>query len=84
MVALYVRGQKVGTLAEAERLIPQLAAQREVVEFRDESGKRIGQFTPDSQPLCPWEPDLTREEIDRRCTRTGKPLSEILKRLGAE
>ena len=84
MVALYVGGEKVGTLADAERLIPELAARNQEVELRDESGKRIGKFVPDAEPLCPWEPTLTCEEIDRRCSRPGKPLSDILKRLGAE
>lgn len=84
MVVLYVAGQAVGTLADAEKLIPELAARNQEVEFRDEAGKRIGTFTPEREPLCPWEPDLTREEVDRRVSRKGKPLSEILKRLGAE
>jgi hypothetical protein len=37
--------------------------------------------SPTPEPICPWEPELTKEEIDRRCAKPGKLLSEILNRL---
>lgn len=85
MVELFVGGNQVGTLADAETLIPKFAAQRVAVEFRDDAGAKLGTFTPVAEPICPWEPDLTQEELDRRAAEPlGKPLAEILERLGAE
>lgn len=82
MVALYVDGAKVGTLADAERLIPELIGQAKTVELRDEpSGRRIATLTPEA--LCPWEPGLTREEIQRRIDEPGgMTLAEFRKQVG--
>ncbi len=82
MVALYVDGAKVGTLADAERLLPGLIENAKTVELRDEpTGRRIGTVTP--EVLCPWEPDLTREEIQRRIDEPGgMTLAEFRKRMG--
>ncbi len=79
MVALYVNGAKVGTLADAERLLPELIGQSKTVELRDEpTGRRIGSVTP--EPLCPWDPTLTREEIQRRIEEpAGMTLAEFRK-----
>lgn len=81
MVGLYVDGAKVGTLADAERLLPELMGRSKTVELRDEpTGRRIGSVTPDA--LCPWEPDLTREEIQRRIDEPGgMTLAEFRKRM---
>ncbi|MGL4419333.1 MAG: hypothetical protein ACRCZF_01590 [Gemmataceae bacterium] len=51
------------------------------LELRDESG--VARATVQPAPLCPWEPNLTMEEIDARCAQGGKSLEEILQRLGA-
>lgn len=84
MVGLYVDGTKVGALADAEKVLAGLVGQKKTVEVRNEaSGWTLGTLTP--EPLCPWEPDLTREEIDRRCRESKRSsLDDILKRLGAE
>ena len=85
MVALFVGGNKVGTLADAETLIPKYAAERVAVEFRDDEGFPLGTFTPAPEPPCPWDPTITHEELDRRAAEPlGKPLAQILKELGAE
>jgi hypothetical protein len=77
MVALYVDGTKVGTLADAERLIPELLGQAKTVELRDEP---TGTLTPDV--LCPWEPNLTHEEIQRRIDEPGgMTLAEFRKQM---
>jgi hypothetical protein len=83
MVALYVDGAKVGTLADAERLIPDLIGRSKTIELRDEpTGQRIGTLTPES--LCPWEPGLTREEIRKRIDEPGgMTLAEFRRRLGS-
>jgi hypothetical protein len=46
MVALYVAGQRVGTLAEAERLLPGLIAGGVAVELRDTAGTPIATVVP--------------------------------------
>jgi hypothetical protein len=70
MIALYVDGAKVGTLADAERLIPELIGQAKTVELRDEpTGRRVGTLAP--EPLCPWDPTLTREEALRLIQEPG-------------
>jgi hypothetical protein len=81
MVALYVDGEKVGTLADAERLIPELIGSAKTVELREEpSGRRVATLTP--EPLCPWDPTLTREEIQRRIAEGGMSLAEFRKHVG--
>ncbi|MBA4067141.1 MAG: hypothetical protein C0501_26235 [Isosphaera sp.] len=84
MVALYVAGNKVGTAADWEKLLPDFAAWRVVVEFRDDAGRPMGKFVP-PEPICPWEPNLTKEEIDRRVAAGGgMSLAEFWKRMGVE
>jgi hypothetical protein len=83
MVMLYVGGKPVGNLNENPDVLRELVEAGQVVEFRTEGGKELGSYLPKAEPLCPWEPDLTREEIDRRCRQPGRPLSQILERLGA-
>jgi hypothetical protein len=85
MVALYVDGQKVGTLADAERLLPELIGRGKTVELRDDAGnRRIGLVTPEpAEPFCPWEPTLTPEEARRRIEEPGgMTLAEFRKRQG--
>jgi hypothetical protein len=87
MVMLYVAGKPIGTWAEAEKLLPEFAARNQSVEFRDDAGKSLGTFTPTpgcnpSEPLIPWEPDITREEIDRRIAEPGLTIDEVRERLG--
>ena len=86
MVVLYAGGRRIGTWAEAERLFAE-AAKAGPVEFRDESGAVLGQFVPTPppvEPICPWEPDLTREEIDRRSAEGGTSLANFWKRMGVQ
>jgi hypothetical protein len=84
MITLHVAGQAVGTASDLPRLLPELLARKVEVELRDESGKAVGRLMP-PEPLCPWEPELTREELNRRSEAGGGiPLSEFWKRMGAE
>jgi hypothetical protein len=87
MVSLYVAGEKVGTLADLERLLPELVAAGARVEFRDENGNSVGTFAAHrppapGEPLIPWEPDITREEIERRLAEPGLTIDEVRRRLG--
>jgi hypothetical protein len=59
-----------------------LAKTKKAVDLVDAKGRKLGTFTP--EPICPWDPTLTSEELDRRARGRGRPLGEILKRLGAE
>jgi len=81
MVALYVDGAKVGTLADAERLLPELIGRSKTVELRDEpTGARMATLTP--EPLCPWDPALTHEEAQRRIAEPGgMTLAEFRKQV---
>jgi len=89
MVMLYVGGIKVADLANASMLIPELVAKNQTVEFRDESGTSLGTFKPErrmepNEPIIPWEPDVTREEINRRIAEPGITYEEVRRRLGWE
>jgi hypothetical protein len=60
-----------------------LAKTKKPVDLVDHSGRKLGTFSP--APICPWDPTLTEEELDRRAKEPGgRTLAEILKRLGAE
>lgn len=87
MVMLYVAGKPVGPLTE--RLLVELAAKNQRVEFKDEAGNEIGTFKPapardPNEPLVPWDPTITREELDRRAAEPGLTFEEVKKRLGWE
>ncbi|HET6575497.1 MAG TPA: hypothetical protein VFG68_17980 [Fimbriiglobus sp.] len=84
MVTLYVAGQPVGTWAESEQRVAELAAQNLEIELRDETGKVIGRVIP-PEPIIPWHPEMTREDIDRMIAQGGGvPLAEFWKRMGVE
>ena len=90
MVTLLVAGQPVGTLADAEKLIPEFITRNYPIEFRDDSGKLALRFFPKQrptppEPLVPWDPTLTQALIwirDRR--QPGYTFEEVKKRLGWE
>jgi len=80
MVNLYVDGTLIGTLADTERVLPGL-----LVEFQDESGAAVGTLLPTppaDEPVVPWDPTVTREELERRATAPGYPIDEVGKLLG--
>ena len=81
MVTLYVDGKKVGNWADAESVFAD-AARRSSVEFRDDSGSVFATSKPVAEPIIPWEPDVTREEIERRKAETGLTFEEVKQRLG--
>ena len=66
-------------------LSAKLVGIKEPVEIVDESGRRLGRFVPEPtepEPLCHWEPTLTKEEIDRRVRESsGRTWAEIRQRL---
>lgn len=89
MVALYVGGEKIGLLADLEKLLPELRAKGQTVEVRDETGQSLGKFYPHGEigpdePLVPWDPTITREELDRRAAGPSYTFDEVKKRLGWE
>jgi hypothetical protein len=56
-----------------------LEQERETVDLVDETRRKLGRFTPD--PLCPWYPALTADEIDRLIGESkGATLTDMKKR----
>jgi len=89
MVKLYVAGNPVGTLADAERVLAEYIVRNFPVEFRDDSGEVVGTFFPKqkpipAEPLVPWDPSITKEELDRIAAEPGFTFDEVKKRLGWE
>ena len=85
MVTLHVGGKAV-SWADAEKVFAD-AARTEPVEFRDAAGRLLATSVPvvaAEEPLVPWDPSITQEEIDRRRTEPGFTFEEMKKRLGWE
>jgi len=83
MVMLYVRGQPVGPLEENAAVLRRLVEAGETVEFRTDGGKELGAFRPVREPLVPWDPTITKEELDRRAAGPGgMTLAEFWKKMG--
>ena len=82
MVVLFSAGRRLGTWAEAESLFTD-ALKAGPIEFRNESGAVLARTTP-AEPICPWEPTLTAEQIDKRSAAGGTSLAEFWKRMGVE
>jgi hypothetical protein len=80
MVTLYLGGQQVAWV-DAEKLFAE-AAKTQPIEFRDEKGHVIARSMPGPEPIIPWEPDVTQEEIERRMAEPGLTLDELRTRLG--
>ena len=83
MVVLYAGGKRLGTWAEAERLIAE-AVKAGPVELRDATGTVFGRVVSQTtEPICPWEPETTREDLERESAAGGGvSLAEVWKRLG--
>lgn len=84
MVLLYVGGHYMGRLHDDPDLLTRLMKGGDRVELRDEAGNQIGKAIPTNEPLVPWDPTITREEIDRRKAEPGLTFDEVKKRLGWE
>jgi len=88
MVSLYVAGEKVGTLADAERVLAEYLARNSPVEFRDDAScEVVGTFLPKQrstppEPLVPWDPSITQADLDRIAAEPGYTFEEVRKRLG--
>jgi hypothetical protein len=84
MVLLYVNGSQVGSLDENPDLFKLLVESGQLVEFRTSEGKTLGEFTPKHLYLVPWNPTITKEELDRRAAGPeGMTLNEFWKQMGA-
>jgi hypothetical protein len=84
MVTLYADGKPI-PWADAERVVPECIARNLRVELRNDDGRRVGHFTPDTdpnEPLVPWDPSITREELERRLAGEFVDIEEVRKRLG--
>lgn len=85
MVVLYAGGKRLGTWAEAEGLLTD-AVKLGPVEFRHENGRVFAWTTTQPpEPICPWEPTLTVDELDRRSAAGGgTTLAEFWTRMGVK
>jgi hypothetical protein len=66
MVALYIGGNKVGTVADLEKLLPEFVARRDEVELRDDAGTTLARLVPGQADDPDWVRAITPEEIERR------------------
>jgi hypothetical protein len=79
---------KLEEAAVSEIIIPDevaaaLAQATGPVTLRTQSGRRLGDFTP--EPPVPWDPTITHEELERRVRESrGRTLDEVLRKLGIE
>ena len=61
-----------------------LESLREPTELCDANGRTVGQFVPGAVqelPICPWDPTLTKDEIQRLINGPSRKLSEIIREL---
>jgi hypothetical protein len=67
-------------------LVAALTAGPRSVELRDATGRVIGTLAvrDPNEPLVPWDPSITAEELDRRANGPGLSFEEMRKRLGWE
>lgn len=84
MVVLFVNGEPLAEWSDEEaKLLEGFQSGR--VEFRDNAGKVVARAVASKEPLCPWDPSLTREQVDREIAEGGgKTLDEIWKELGVK
>jgi len=86
MVSLYIEGRKLGTWAEAEKLFAEKTV-TSAIEFRDDAGTLLGRYVPErnstpSEPLIPWDPSITRADIERIKKEPGYTFEEMKTILG--
>jgi hypothetical protein len=84
MVVLYVGGNRIGTWAESEQRVAELAARNQEIELRDETGKVLGRVVPEPADDPDWVKAITPEEIERRMAGEFITLDEMKKRQGWE
>jgi hypothetical protein len=71
----------MSTLVADATLPAKLAALTEPAEIVDQTGRKLGRFTPAA--FCPWDPTLTPEEADRIADEPeGYALDEVLREPG--
>lgn len=85
MVVLWANGKVIDTVSEAD-LGPRLLRCTERVQLRGEDGKPMGEYAPPApaEPLVPWDPSITEEEVQRRLAEPGFTFEEVKQKLGWE
>ena len=82
MVVLWANGKVLDTVNEAD-VFRRLLRCTERVQLRSEDGRPMGEFVPATDdPLIPWEPNVTAEEIERRLAEPGFTFDEVKQKLG--
>ncbi|MCU0704127.1 MAG: hypothetical protein MUF18_09150 [Fimbriiglobus sp.] len=80
MVVLWANGQVIDRVSEAE-LGPRLLRCTVRVELRDDDGRPRGEYAP-REPIVPWDPSITEEEVQRRLAEPGFTFEEVQQKLG--
>ena len=88
MVTITIGGKKVGEVALPDDVRTALAASADVT-LRDDAGNPFGRIVPEphrspNEPIIPWEPGVSRAELDARDARPGLSFDEVRRRLGWE
>ena len=77
----------MSTIVADATLPAKLAVLTEPVEIVDETGHKLGRYLPEpiaAEPIVPWDPSITLEELDRRANEPddGETLAEFWTRMG--
>lgn len=84
MVMMIVRGKKIGPLEQNLEAFKRHVESGEAVTFESEAGKKLGQYVPGGDPICPWDPSISAADLKAaRDEEGGKPLSHVLAELGS-
>jgi len=84
MVIAYIGGQPVGPQGpDSTAVLAWLAVQQQEAELRTDDGRVLGRFVP--EPIVPWEPGVTREELKRRAHESPRmTLDDFWKKMGVK
>lgn len=89
MLGLYVGGKRIGDLAQAEQLIHSFASGKLPIELRGDTGEVLGTIQPNipgqfeaEAPLIPWDPTITKADLERIAGEPGCSFEEVRQRLG--
>lgn len=83
MVKIFFRGKEVGTLDENPDELRTLLDGGATLDVVNDAGRVLASLRPEAEPLVPWEPTVSKAELDRRAAEPGgMPLDEFWKQMG--
>ena len=81
MIGLFVDGKQISTITVGDEALAQSLTGNKIVEARGSDGKTMARYTL-AEPLVPWDPNFTLEELDRRAAEPSYTFEEMKERLG--